>query len=202
MLASQRPPARPGLGQSRQRDSGLPAGLILVYRSTRYPRCVTPCPTMTRPFETAHPATQFSSWRSSPSRSVGYDVPLLLVTCSTALQQNCSKTGTVANAEVVRTSGKLRNQPLPQRLVRNVAPAMRRASARPRATDASLLSSKANWRRCMGVEPTLDQDFNPGRATRLKTAHDLLLNAPASSRRPSAVWLADHVPPAACRLAR
>src|SRR5262249_25016539 len=39
------------------------------------------------------------------------------------------------------------------------------------------LSSKANWRRCMGVEPTLDQDFNPGRATRLKTAHGLLLSA-------------------------
>ena len=35
----------------------------------------------------------------------------------------------------------------------------------------------------MGVEPTLDQEFAPGRATVLKTAYGLLLSALASSRR-------------------
>jgi hypothetical protein len=32
------------------------------------------------------------------------------------------------------------------------------------------LSSIPDWRRCMGVEPTLDQELYPGPATVLKTA--------------------------------
>jgi hypothetical protein len=45
-----------------------------------------------------------------------------------------------------------------------------------------IFSSNMTWRRCMEVEPTLDQEFNPGRATVLKTVASWLAERTAATR--------------------
>ncbi len=51
----------------------------------------------------------------------------------------------------------------------------------PQKADVVVDSEFKSWRRCMGVEPTLDQEFNQGRAAVLKTAGELIQGAFACS---------------------